>query len=182
MPGIETLCSHLSDTASRRQTYDESENIIARLQDRTGLAERPLYAGLVNQNTRNGVLLFSARNAVQGEWVSVEFAPPKPNRRIFRADDEIIDSVIDGALPDAKIFTALLEMLQDLRAEVRRRGMIPTLPGGKFGEITHAELFPVLHRIQSVRGPAQVRVLAVQETWTSDQLEIRFEVEEGTSE
>jgi len=127
------------------------------------------------------VQILAARNTLEGEQVNVEFARPQPNRRIFRANDEITHRIVDGTLSDADIYTELLSMLQDVRAEARSRGLIPTLPGGKFGEIPHTELFPVLHQVQAARGPVRVRVLAARETWTADPLQIRFVVGEDRS-
>jgi hypothetical protein len=51
-----------------------------------------------------------------------------------------------------------------------------------FGDIAYTELFPVMHRVQDARGSVTVRILANQETWTSDPLEIRFAVGEGASQ
>lgn len=127
------------------------------------------------------IQILAARNTLEGEQVNVEFARPQPNQRIFRANDEITHRIVDGTLSDADIYTELLSMLQDVRAEARSRGLIPTLPGGKFGEISHNELFPVLHQVQAARGPVRVRILAAQETWTADPLQIRFVVGEGRS-
>lgn len=120
--------------------------------------------------------LLAARNTLEGEQVNVEFGRPRPHRRVLQAGDELTQRTVDGTLADADIYTELLSMLQDVRAEARSRGLIPTLPGGKFGEISHTELFPVLHRIQAARGPVVVRILAAQETWTADPLQIRFVV------
>jgi len=46
-----------------RQRYDDGERIFARMKGRCGLEERPHYIGLVNEGTRNGVLVYRARNA-----------------------------------------------------------------------------------------------------------------------
>ncbi|MBC8366799.1 hypothetical protein H8E52_05245 [bacterium] len=45
------------------QNYARHDYILQRYLDRSGLESPPTYAGLVNENTRNGTLLFSARVA-----------------------------------------------------------------------------------------------------------------------
>ncbi|MBU1701744.1 MAG: hypothetical protein KJ970_16380 [Candidatus Eisenbacteria bacterium] len=49
-------------TSSIRQTYSSRMNIFERLAKRENLTERPVYVGLINKNTRNGTLVFSAAN------------------------------------------------------------------------------------------------------------------------
>lgn len=64
---IERLIGKLdSKTFSVRQTYPATQRIIERMKPRKPELERPVYVGLVFEGTRNGVLLFSARNT--GEY------------------------------------------------------------------------------------------------------------------
>jgi Zn-dependent M16 (insulinase) family peptidase len=48
-----------------RQTYAMAPRILERLQEHQKVEGMPTYVGLVNENTRNGVLIFSAPNAGQ---------------------------------------------------------------------------------------------------------------------
>ncbi len=48
------------------QNYAGRDYVLDRYQERSGLETTPTYAGLVNENTRNGTLLFSAR--IAGPW------------------------------------------------------------------------------------------------------------------
>ncbi len=52
-----------SRAKSKRVQYAEKYPIIEHLKSRTGDIGKPVYVGLVNKNTTNGVLIFSARNA-----------------------------------------------------------------------------------------------------------------------
>ena len=45
------------------QNYARRDYVLERYQERSGLDAPPTYAGLINENTRNGTLLFSARVA-----------------------------------------------------------------------------------------------------------------------
>jgi Zn-dependent M16 (insulinase) family peptidase len=50
-------------TKSTRIKYAENARIIDRLRSRVGAIDKPVYVGMVNPNTRNGVMVFSARNS-----------------------------------------------------------------------------------------------------------------------
>jgi len=63
LPGISQLAERLGKEPSRRIDHRGDARILARLRERGGPAERPLFVGLVNDNTRNGTVIFSARNA-----------------------------------------------------------------------------------------------------------------------
>ena len=64
LPAIEKFLEEFSGKgAPQRQEYARRDYIFERYQGRSGLAEKPVFAGLVNENTRNGTLLFSARIA-----------------------------------------------------------------------------------------------------------------------
>ena len=51
------LAERFDDTPSIRQTYDADPTIVSRLKARTPGLERPVYLGLINQNTRSGVFV-----------------------------------------------------------------------------------------------------------------------------
>ncbi|MBN2169830.1 MAG: hypothetical protein JW819_00755 [Candidatus Krumholzibacteriota bacterium] len=64
LPGLRTFSAAMAGgEPSRRQRYGGGERVFARMKGRCGLTERPHYIGLVNEGTRNGVLVFRARNA-----------------------------------------------------------------------------------------------------------------------
>lgn len=52
-----------SQSKSKRIDYAERYPIIEHLKSRVGDIGKPVYVGLVNKNTTNGVLIFSARNS-----------------------------------------------------------------------------------------------------------------------
>ncbi len=60
LPRINQYLSHLDTAPAVKQVYADRDRIIDRLRGRTGITERPVYAGLVHEGTRNGVLIFSA--------------------------------------------------------------------------------------------------------------------------
>lgn len=61
---IETLTGQLDSSApSQRQTYAREPHVLERLNDHTETNGEPVYVGLRHDNTRNGVLIFTAQNA-----------------------------------------------------------------------------------------------------------------------
>lgn len=57
---LEDITRRLSPTPSLRQTYDRSARIARRMQERDPSLGRPIYVGLVNENTRAGVHINTA--------------------------------------------------------------------------------------------------------------------------
>jgi Zn-dependent M16 (insulinase) family peptidase len=57
---LEEITRRLSPTPSRRQAYDNLPRVVQRLQERTPGMDRPVYVGLVNENTRAGVHINTA--------------------------------------------------------------------------------------------------------------------------
>ncbi|KAA3635125.1 MAG: hypothetical protein DWP97_05420 [Calditrichaeota bacterium] len=51
-----------SENKSVKQEYSTIDNVIKRIKSRENLDARPTYAGLIFDGTRNGVLIFSAKN------------------------------------------------------------------------------------------------------------------------
>ncbi len=61
---INKLLSKLDNSSpSVRQSYSNLNTIVERLKSRESLTEKPVYAGLIFNGTRNGVLMFSAKNS-----------------------------------------------------------------------------------------------------------------------
>jgi hypothetical protein len=59
-PQIDSILARLSNTPSRRQTYDYTPRVISRLHERLPSLEKPVFVGLINDNTRLGVVINSA--------------------------------------------------------------------------------------------------------------------------
>lgn len=59
-PTLDTLLSRLDQTPSVRQMYDRTPRIVQRLRERLTTMGRPIFVGLVNENTRSGVFINTA--------------------------------------------------------------------------------------------------------------------------
>ena len=62
-PRVQALQSRLDPAPSKRQIYDRTPRIIARLRARTPGLDHPVYVGLLNENTRSGVFVNSTEGA-----------------------------------------------------------------------------------------------------------------------
>ncbi len=57
---LEDVTRSLSVSPSKRESYSTNPRVVQRLHDRTGSNDRPVYVGLVNENTRSGVHINTA--------------------------------------------------------------------------------------------------------------------------
>lgn len=62
-PRIQALLERLDNSPSRRQIYRGTPHIVARLRERIPELGRPVFVGLLNENTRSGVFINSAKGA-----------------------------------------------------------------------------------------------------------------------
>jgi Zn-dependent M16 (insulinase) family peptidase len=62
-PRIKALVGRLGQEPSIAQAYSRRPRIVARLQERTPDLDRPVFVGLINENTRSGVHINSATSA-----------------------------------------------------------------------------------------------------------------------
>jgi Zn-dependent M16 (insulinase) family peptidase len=63
MPMLENLTGKLGNTPSIRQQYNPDMRIFGRLKDRFPDTGQPYFAGLVNEGTENGIIMFSTKIA-----------------------------------------------------------------------------------------------------------------------
>jgi len=127
---------------------------------------------VLSQHQRLVVQVVAGQNAVEGQLVQVDFRF-RPDRLVFAAGEELARTQVDGTHSEAEIFSALLHLLGQVRATAQERGLLPS-PGGQFGELSHAELFAVLHAVQQRGAATEVRIVAAEDTRTADPLSIRF--------
>ena len=63
LPALDAWIAGFSTAPSTRQDYSREPVVLTRLRNRRGLSMAPVYVGLLNENTRNGTLIFTARNS-----------------------------------------------------------------------------------------------------------------------
>jgi len=129
----------------------------------------------------------SVLNTHPGEPVYVDFQLFR-NLLVFRRGEALAETVIDGRLTDAALMAALVSLLRDeVGAKARAQNVMPRLTpghpsvfgaaGGAVGEMSYEQLFHVIETLRQANGPARVKAIAAQDTWTVGPLEVDLRVE-----
>lgn len=122
------------------------------------------------------VILYASRNTYLHEQVIVRF-DLRENKKIYRENQVIFSTKINGAKPSNEILIALFNVLSQLQQAALNAGMIPDPVTNNFGgNILVATLFNERDKIKSIGGPARVSVIANRNLYTIGPLDVRLEV------
>jgi hypothetical protein len=142
-------------------------------------------AGLAGANVPPGgtvVRVVAKANAMGGDTVPVDFELFE-NHVIFDRNQVIGSLEIKASDGKPAVMNALTGALKDVRAKALESGLIPAADGS-VGSLPAYQLPDVFSEIMRARREGQqliaVRVMAAKETWTSDELELKFEVQRYT--
>jgi len=122
----------------------------------------------------------AARNYAEGEtnfFARIELVPIK---RVFVTGETITSSTVDGNATDAELFNKLLELVNAGEAVARQRGMAPlvtTEHPNFYADGTNERIFDALRAVQMQVRQVRVRLVAVEDFTTVDNLRIRFVIE-----
>lgn len=100
------------------------------------------------------------------------------NRIVFRENEVIATTVLDGRLSEDELVDGLMEFLRsDVRRRAEEAGMIPVHGlESSLGEVTFEQMANLVDAIRAKNGPATVTAFAAQTTRSAEVLRIRFEV------
>lgn len=100
------------------------------------------------------------------------------NRIVFRANEVIATTVLDGRLSENELVDGLMEFLRnDVRRRAEEAGMIPVHGlESSLGEITFEQIADLVNAVRAKGGPTTVAALAAQTTRSAEPLRLRFEV------
>ncbi|MBV9467895.1 MAG: hypothetical protein JOZ57_01465, partial [Abitibacteriaceae bacterium] len=126
------------------------------------------------------VRLMAAYNQVEGEKEISGRLMVVPVQPVFKADEPITDPItIDGTQSDARIFNQLLGLISEGEKAARAKGVMPPVSPDNpnfYALGTNERIFEALRRIQAIKGPARVRLLATDSLNTVEPLRVRIEV------
>ena len=126
--------------------------------------------------------LIAKANAMGGDTVRVDFELFE-NHVIFEKGQEITTFVIKASDGKPAVMNALTGALKEVRAKALESGLIPSADGS-VGSLPPYQLpdvySEVMRAFREGQQTVRVRVIASQETWTSDELKLRFEVRRYT--
>lgn len=136
---------------------------------------------VANRPSPISVRLAVAANFLRGQQnpnVTTRFVVV-PSTPEFNAGAEIVHTTIDGRLGDAKIFKALLDLVESGRDVAEAKGIrppqSPQLPDF-YATGTNEQLFEALRRISAAKRPVPVSIVASEALNTAQPLRVRFEV------
>jgi hypothetical protein len=136
---------------------------------------------IANRPSPVSVRLVVAANFLQGQKnpnVAVRFVivPAAP---VFNPGEVIVNGTVDGRLGDAKVFKALLDLVEQGRDIAESKGIrppqSPQLPDF-YTAGTNELLFEALRQISTAKRPVPVKIVAAEALNTAEPLKVRFEV------
>lgn len=152
--------------------------------DAVELSPDEIYNNLATVISRSrdalSVRLISARNHRLGDKELEARFVVVPIRTALETDSELASADVDGRASDARLFSALVSLVDEARETASSRGVTPPLSPEMptfYAPGANEQLFQTLRAINTLKGPARVRILALQPISTVDQLRVRFEIE-----
>ncbi|MEW5884593.1 MAG: DUF3084 domain-containing protein [Armatimonadota bacterium] len=100
------------------------------------------------------------------------------NRIVFREDEVIATTVLDGRLSEDELVDGLMEFLRnDVRRRAEEAGMIPVHGlESSLGEVTFEQMANLVDAVRARGGPTTIAAVAAQTTRSAEALRLRFEV------
>lgn len=123
--------------------------------------------------------LVAARNYFEGEREMEGRFVVVPVNPAYRSGEVIVTDRIDGKGDDALIFKALLDLIEKGREAASERRVNPPLSPQKpdfYAPDTKQRLFEALRRLETLKRPASVSIVAAADQTTVEPLRVRFEV------
>ena len=141
----------------------EAADIVDRKDPQTGetidadTLKRALVANLAGRTDDLVLVATSSLNAFAGEPVSLDLTA-MPNPVVYRRNDTVAETRIDGAQPEAKILAQLSEFVNGpLRQRAQKDRMIPrTGTAAPYGEPSAANVWAVLQSVRRAGRPVRV--------------------------
>lgn len=130
---------------------------------------------LAGKNEEQVIIAYAFFNAFKDEPVPLSIQI-RPNPVIYHQGQMILETKIDGQLPESQILNAISMFAQEqLAPKAVRDGMIPAV-GKKepLGEIAPDALLTLVSEIKGVNRTIRVQFVAVQDTKAADRLKLRF--------
>lgn len=101
------------------------------------------------------------------------------NRIVYKQNEEIASTTIDGSKSEEEIVNAVLEFLTTkVRNSAEQAGMIPIHgQGGSLGEISFEEMSQLVRKIRSYGTSATLTATAAKQTKSAEPLRLKFKVQ-----
>ncbi len=123
------------------------------------------------------VRLIAAANVVVGEWVPV-IIEVHPNKLVFKKDERIYVTEIDGSLPEDQLEYRLTLVLSKVREIAVEKGVLPEPLYHRIGVISAAEFYETLNQIKEIGKSVRLEVITKKDIYTIGPLEVYFKISE----
>ncbi|HOX28707.1 MAG TPA: DUF3084 domain-containing protein [bacterium] len=157
----------LSDAVQRGAIVDKDINAIFNEQ----------FKGLLDviEHT-HGQLIIEARaanNVFKGQQMYIKLRPIR-NEIVFKKGEVIVEENLTANLKREEAGKILMKMLSEVSSEARSRGMITSGESQKVGSVTAKKYLEVLDAVTDSPKKKNVKVIALDNTYVSDQLRVDF--------
>ncbi|MBI3037843.1 DUF3084 domain-containing protein [bacterium] len=109
----------------------------------------------------------------------------RPNRRIFRADQEIASIEVDGQTDRGRIAKMLKEFMEEINLEVVKHGMIGNPLTGRFGDLSSDSMlsfYDLVNQIKNLNRKVNLVAIVKENTFAIGPLNVSFRIEEDEGE
>ena len=134
---------------------------------------------LMSQRTPVALRVAAARNHIEGEDELDGMLLPIAVRPAFTRGETLAQAEISPSGGDARIFNALLQLVNAGERAARERGVSPPLTlavPNFYASGTNERIFEALRRIAGADRPVTVRLVAADDLTTVEPLDVQFEV------
>lgn len=122
--------------------------------------------------------VFSRSHALEGSPVELDFRF-YTNQLVFSAGETVAARVFDGREPGSDLLNQVWMWLErDVRQSALENGMLESVDGTVTTAIEPGMLFELVENIMAVQNKVQVRAVAQENVYTSDELPLHFTVED----
>jgi uncharacterized protein (DUF3084 family) len=122
------------------------------------------------------VHLFATMNVIRGEMVIANFSILQ-NKLVFKENEVILVEEIPVINEAKEAENRLFSILRKVNLKAVQEGIIPELRTSLVGTISAVNLFEMVRTIVQSETALQIKVIALDDTWTTGPLRVRMEAE-----
>ena len=176
LPGARLQLAPRLVPAPNVQEGDEQTLIIVR--------DDEIYNGLATAISRSqnslSVRLVAERNHLEGEKILYARFIVVPIRSALPVNAELARATFDPKIGDARLFSALLKLVEAGREVAGQNGITPPLSPEApdfYAPGSNEQIFEALRKVSAYDVPVRVRIVTATPIATTDQLRVRFEID-----
>ena len=161
----------------------EAAEIVGRQDPKTGavaspeLLRRALVANVAGSPSDSVLVATSSLNAFNGEPVSLDIAV-LPNPVVYRRNDTLAETRIDGAQPEDRILAQFTAFYRDkVREKATRDRMIPRVGTlAPFGGLSDADVWALVQSVKRAGREVKVQAVAGSDIRAADPLSLEYRI------